>query len=205
MLTPSDIRDKELKKGLGYNRKETDVFLQEISDSYEALFKENQDLKEKINLLNDGLQYYKSIEKTLQKALVLAQKTADENQAESIKKSKEMELEARIKADLIIKEARERLNSTKEKAAELISKLEGMKLDVKSVIKAQLDLLDSPSYQFTISDIIKVDEEAETISSEEISDTEEGDLLNDEINKKEPVVYLNEENTVVEGKNEDEN
>lgn len=208
MLTPSEIKSKELKKGLGYNKREVDLFLESLSASYETLYNENNDLKEKITMLNDGLQYYKSIEKTLQKALVLAQKTADENQAESLKRAKNIELEAKIRADEIVKEARNQLTETKEKTSELVSKMDEYKKQIKAIIKSQLDLLDNEAYKLNLSEIFEEKEEVIVVSeaegTEEVMEAE-----NKTSREEEPVYYLNRENVKfeekVEGKKEDEN
>ena len=75
MLTPIDIQNREIKSKMGgYDKKDVDDFLEEIRGSYEELYKENQSLKEKISSLSEGIQYYKKMESTLQKALVLAEK-----------------------------------------------------------------------------------------------------------------------------------
>ena len=39
------------------------------------VYREKMEMNDRINVLNDGLQYYKTIEKTLQKALILAERT----------------------------------------------------------------------------------------------------------------------------------
>ena len=81
MLTPIDIQNREIKSKMGgYDKKDVDDFLEEIRGSYEELYKENQSLKEKISSLSEGIQYYKKMESTLQKALVLAEKTSTETQ-----------------------------------------------------------------------------------------------------------------------------
>ena len=81
MLTPIDIQNREIKSKMGgYDKKDVDEFLEEIRGSYEELYKENQSLKEKISSLSEGIQYYKKMESTLQKALVLAEKTSTETQ-----------------------------------------------------------------------------------------------------------------------------
>lgn len=72
MLTPIEIQRKVFKSGIGYEKKDVDSFLKEILDDYETIYKENVELTDKVNVLSEGIQYYKSIEKTLQKALVLA-------------------------------------------------------------------------------------------------------------------------------------
>lgn len=112
MLTPIDIQNHTLKTGVrGYSKKETDDFLEEILASYEELYKENHELKEKITSLSDGIQYYKNMENTLQKALVLAEKTSTETQEAAKSTADAMINEAQAKADAIQKEAKLMLKS----------------------------------------------------------------------------------------------
>ena len=91
MLSSNYIKDYEFKKGIGYSRRSVDEFVAKITGDYDAVCKENIELKDKINALSEGLQYYKSIEKTLQKALVLAQKASDEEQENATKKARIIE------------------------------------------------------------------------------------------------------------------
>ena len=78
-LTPLDIRHKEFKRGMrGYADVEVDEFLDQIADEYERLFKENIDLQDRVESLEDKVAGYKRIEDTLQKTLVNAQASAEE-------------------------------------------------------------------------------------------------------------------------------
>ncbi len=43
MLTPIELHNAEHKTGRGYSRKEMDVFLEDVFDNYEKLYKENAD------------------------------------------------------------------------------------------------------------------------------------------------------------------
>lgn len=106
MLTPIDIQNHTLKTAVrGYSKKETDEFLEQILAGYEELFKENHDLKEKVSSLSEGIQNYKQMETTLQKALVLAEKTSTETQEAAKSKADAMIREAQTKAEAIEKEA----------------------------------------------------------------------------------------------------
>ena len=50
MIRPSDIEDKEFKKvAVGYSPEEVDRFLDEICVDYEQLFRENREMKMKLN------------------------------------------------------------------------------------------------------------------------------------------------------------
>lgn len=78
MLTASDIQKKEFEKSFrGYREIEVDNFLDEIKSDYEMMTRENSELKNRINMLNDKINYYSTIEDTLQ-TLVVAQSTAEE-------------------------------------------------------------------------------------------------------------------------------
>lgn len=96
MLTPLDIENKTFSKQImsGYSVEEVQSFMDELLRDYEKLYKENIEYKDKIDMLNQGIQHYKSIEDTLQNALVVAQGTA-----ETVKQT------AKAEADNIIKEA----------------------------------------------------------------------------------------------------
>ncbi|HBI60819.1 MAG TPA: septum formation initiator, partial [Lachnospiraceae bacterium] len=106
MLTPIDIQNHSLKTAVrGYSKKETDDFLEEILQGYESLYKENRELKDKVTSLSEGVQYYKQMETTLQKALVLAEKTSTETQEAAKSKADAMTNEAQAKSEAMTNEA----------------------------------------------------------------------------------------------------
>lgn len=79
MLTPSDILNKEFKKGFrGYDEQEVNDFLDEIVTVLEHLQRENEQLRGELELHKQGLAKYQQLEKNLQDTLMVAQKTADE-------------------------------------------------------------------------------------------------------------------------------
>ena len=79
MISPEDILAKKFDKGRGYDKKEIDEYLQLLYENYRELYRRNIELQDQVNALNNGLQHYKTIETSLQKALILAEKTADES------------------------------------------------------------------------------------------------------------------------------
>ena len=158
MLTPVEIQNRMFKSGgLGYDKKDVDVFMKEIIDSYEALYREKMELSDKINVLNEGLQYYKSIEKTMQKALVLAQKTAEETQENAMRTARNIEKEAMTKAEILISDARRELEMIHQKTVQLVQQYEKYKLQFKNLAAAQIELLETESYQIHIMDVPQVD------------------------------------------------
>lgn len=143
MLTPLDIENKKFSKQMmnGYSVAEVDDFLDELTVDYEKIYKENADLKEKLDLANNNLTQYKSIESTLQNTLVMAQSTAEnvtnvaKQQADQL--IKEAEAEARksvleLEQEVVMKQ--KELENTKKQFDIYKAKME-------SLLISQLELL----------------------------------------------------------------
>lgn len=142
MITPLDIESKVFKKGpVGYSTAEVDKFLNEILVDYEKIYKENIELKDKINILNDGIQHYKSMESTLQNTLVLAEKTAEETKANAHAKSEQIIREAEIKASEIMMEAQKEINRLNQKIEFLKNQFELSKIKVRQVLVSELEIV----------------------------------------------------------------
>ena len=79
MLKPLEVYSKKFEKSFrGYDEEKVDAFLIQVAKDYEELYEENMQLKETAEQTNSQLQYYQKLEKTLQNALMIAQKTAEE-------------------------------------------------------------------------------------------------------------------------------
>lgn len=105
-LTPMDINNKEFKKVIrGYSSEEVDEFLDKIVDDYEALYKENAVLKEKIAAMNERIEHYAKVEATIQNTLVLAQNAAEQ-----------AKLSAQKEAELVVKSANDTAQRILDKA-----------------------------------------------------------------------------------------
>ena len=153
MLSLNEIKNHEFKKGIGYTKKSVDDFVNEIVESFEEVNRENAELKEKLTTLSEGIQYYKSIEKTLQKSLVLAQKTADEKKEKALNNAKIIEKVARSRADSIITKAKNDLDAIYRQTDELNRRFELYKSYVKNLITTQLDLINSDTYKISVNDL----------------------------------------------------
>lgn len=147
MITPIEIQNKVFKSGgLGYDKKDVDSFMSEILDNYEELYRDRMEMRDRISVLNEGIQYYKSIEKTLQKALVLAEKTAEETKANAKKNAQVIEQEAVSKATIILDDAKRELEAVKKQTIELVRQYDMYKARFKSLMASQSELLDSQSF-----------------------------------------------------------
>lgn len=192
MLSLNEIKNHEFKKGIGYTKKSVDDFVNEIVESFEEVNRENSELKEKLTTLSEGMQYYKSIEKTLQKSLVLAQKTADEKKEKALNNAKIIEKVARSRADSIITKAKADLDAIYRQTDELNRRFELYKSYVKNLITTQLDLINSDTYKISVNDLdgyLKLKDELEdarnAIPEEEDNTSEVDENIADFLSDKE--------------------
>ena len=181
MITPVEVLGKEIKRGFGYKAVEVDEFLEELARDYEIIYKENNELKEKVAALTENLSHYRTIEESLKKALVLAEETSKETIENASKTAKMMENEAIAKSDEMIRQAEKEAEHIRTSAQEdfqeekaeflqqinnykkLIHKLESDYCSYKSrilqFINGQLDILNNPVYEMEFQ--VAVEQEKE--------------------------------------------
>ena len=154
MITPIEIQNKVFKSGgLGYDKKDVDSFMEELLENYEALYRERMEMTDRMNTLKEGLQYYKTIEKTLQKALLLAERTADETKSNAMKNAALIEQEAVSKANMILEDAKRELEMIRKQTIELVRQYDMYKAKFKSLVNSQTELLDSQSFSVNLDQL----------------------------------------------------
>ena len=79
MLTPQEVSTHSFTKAVmgGYNMAMVDEFLDELTDDYTALYKENAALKAKLKVLVEKVEDYRATEDSMRATLLTAQKMAD--------------------------------------------------------------------------------------------------------------------------------
>ncbi|MBR5180534.1 MAG: DivIVA domain-containing protein [Lachnospiraceae bacterium] len=184
MLTPVEMQGKSFKSGgLGYDKKDVEAFFSTVKKDYETLYRENMELKDKVAVLNEGIQYYKSIEKTIQKALVLAEKTAETTKEAANKEAKNIEKEAKVKANIMLADARNELEGLHNKTIALTQQYEKYKLQFKNLAKAQIEMLETDAFSINVARLdafITEDEEKKEDTSSEDDNKDVHELIADE-------------------------
>jgi len=143
MLTPQQVESQKFVKAVfgGYDMASVDDFLEQLTADYTALFKENAVLKGKLKVLVESVEEYRSVDDSMRKALLSAQKMANDTLAAAKKKADELMQSARTEADghlenimRDIAAEEKRLALAKEQTAEFIA-------SVKKLYSQQLELL----------------------------------------------------------------
>jgi cell division initiation protein len=111
MLTPQEITKKEFDKAVigGYVMASVDEFITQLSQDYSALYKENAILKNKIKVLVDKVEEYRSTEDAMRMALLSAKRTAKEINEEAESQKQQLLAEAEDAAVLRRKELQDDL------------------------------------------------------------------------------------------------
>ena len=148
MMTTADLKNRNLKTGIGYEKKDVDTFLEEIIASYEELYRSNVELTDRVTSLNEGLQHYKTIEASLQKTLILAERTAEETINEAKQKAKQIEDEAKGNTGKIALEAKKELDAILAKTAELVQNYNDLKAKMKADLTKQISDIDNSQVSF---------------------------------------------------------
>ena len=143
MLTPLDIENKRFSKQMmnGYNVGEVDDFLDELTIDYEKLYKENSDMKEKLDETLNNLSQYKSIVSTLQSTLVMAQTTADDIKKVAQQQADQIVKDAEVDAREAVNELNQEIAIKQKELEDLKKQFDVYKAKMESILISQLELL----------------------------------------------------------------
>lgn len=149
------MQNKEFKKSKlgGYNIDDVNCFMEEVIEAYQDIQNENYTLKDKIKVLNESIQYYRTMESTIQNVLVLADKTAQDTKAAAYEVADQVKKEAEAQAQKATLLAKERvtqiIDESRQDAYELAQKVEQVKgqyeaykTQFKQLLQSQMNFLD---------------------------------------------------------------
>ena len=143
MLTPQEVSERAFSKASfgGYNMSQVDEFLDILTGDYSALYNENAVLKSKMKVLVDKVEEYRSTEEAMRKALMAAQRMAEDLVKEAEQKKaailKEVEGEAQQRKEELAREVEAeeyRLQQAQQSTASFVEK-------VRSLYAGQVDFL----------------------------------------------------------------
>lgn len=143
MITPELIESKEFKKGFrGYNEEEVDVFLDTVRVDYEAVIKENESLKEKLEMYKDQVGKYSSIEETLKETLITAQSAAEDTTSSANKKARIIVQEAELQAKQMIDRANNKVVEIRNEYEALVKEFKVFRIKFKSLLEDEMQNVD---------------------------------------------------------------
>ena len=142
-----DIQNKEFERAFrGYDIEDVDDFLDNIAKDLEQLMRENVELKDQIDQLQEKNKNYQKLEDTMHNAIVIAQETADEVKNNARREADLIKREAEREAKQIIEDARYRSGRILDEQEDLFKQAHLFKMRFRSFIEAQLANLESEDW-----------------------------------------------------------
>jgi len=131
-LSPVEIRHVKLGRGLfGYRRGPTDQLHEEIVESFEEVWRERADLRDKLERMESDIARYRDLETLLRKTLVSAERSAQE-----------LKDGARREADVFLTEAHAEARLIKQQALAEREHLRGEASRIRSLLRSALAMVD---------------------------------------------------------------
>ncbi|MGM9619181.1 MAG: DivIVA domain-containing protein [Oscillospiraceae bacterium] len=129
MLTPQEVANKSFTKSMmgGYSMPMVDEFLDELTEDYTSLYKENAALKAKLKVLVEKVEEYRATEESMRAALFSAQKMANSIVEEAQSRSASIVSAAET-------EAKEEIARIRESVAEEQKRLEAARAETAAFV-----------------------------------------------------------------------
>ncbi len=136
----------------GYDPDEVNRFLDQVIQQVENIVKENKEKDARIKELEhfeqenrrlvQKLEQYEKVEGTLNRAIVMAQKTSDQMRASAHQEAEVILDDAKKNANRIVNEALLKAERAEDEAARLNRNMKIFKRRVKEIIEAQLEVVE---------------------------------------------------------------
>ena len=120
---------------------EVDDFLDELTEDYSKNYREVNELRAKVEELNNSLVQYKTIESTLQNTLVMAQSTAEEVKNVAKQKADQIVDEAKANAQKQVDELNNEIVLRKRELDDVKKQFDIYKAKMESLLISQLELI----------------------------------------------------------------
>ena len=144
MLTPQEVSTHAFTKAVmgGYNMARVDEFLDELTDDYTALYKENAALKAKLKVLVEKVEDYRATEDSMRATLLTAQKMADSIVREAEAKRDEIMTQAEAQAQEKIAQLRREIGESEDRLRQGQQELAKFIASSRDICSQQLAYLD---------------------------------------------------------------
>jgi cell division initiation protein len=142
-ITPLDIQQKQFPMKLrGFDVEEVYAFLEVIREEMEDLLRENANLKESIQRLDNQIKGYKDMETTLRETLLTAQQMVEDYKMNARKEAELVVKESELRAEALLKEAQEKVIKIHEDIVDLKGIRRHFKEEVKRLVESHLRMLE---------------------------------------------------------------
>ncbi|MBC8199233.1 MAG: DivIVA domain-containing protein [Desulfobacterales bacterium] len=142
-ITPIEIQQQQFKvRFRGFDVREVDRFLEQMTDTFELLQQENENAQNEIRRIKLESQGYKEREETFKRAMLNSQKVLNEMKENARKSAELIIANSELKAEKILNRAHKRLAQLHEDIAELKRQRMQIEVQIRSIIEVHSKLLE---------------------------------------------------------------
>jgi len=142
-ITPIEIQQQQFKvRFRGFDVREVDRFLEQMTDTFELLQQENENAQNEIRRIKLESQGYKEREETFKRAMLNSQKVLDQMKENARKSAELIVAGAEVKAEKTLNRAHKRLAQLHEDITELKRQRIQIEVQIRSIIEAHTKLLE---------------------------------------------------------------
>jgi cell division initiation protein len=142
-ITPLDIQQKQFPmKFRGFDVEEVYSFLEIIREEMEDLLRENANVKETVQRMENQLKEYRDMETTLRETLLTAQQMVEDYKTNARKEAELLVKEAELRSDSLLKEAQEKVIKIHEDIVDLKGIRRHFKEEMKRMVESHLKMIE---------------------------------------------------------------
>jgi cell division initiation protein len=148
-ITPLDVRKQEFRKGMrGLDPDEVYAFLATVADEYEAALNDNKALRERLLELDDKVQEYRAIERTLRDTLVTAERVTVESKDNARREASLIVKEAQLQAERALRDISSEAVRLRQEIQRLRSQRDAYVAKMRVVAESHVKFIDSAERDF---------------------------------------------------------
>jgi cell division initiation protein len=152
-ITPLDVRKQEFRRIMrGLDADEVYAFLATVADEYEAVLNDNKALRERLLELDDKVQEYKSIERTLRDTLLTAERVTVEAKDNARREASLIVKEAQLEAEKALRDITSEAARLRQEVQRLRSQRDGYLAKMKVVAESHVKFIESAERDYRAED-----------------------------------------------------
>jgi cell division initiation protein len=141
-VVPMDIKRQTFKRIFkGYDPEEVQTFLDMVSDQFDRVLKEKNELSVKLDKMQLEVEKYRTLEKSIQDTLESARRSTEEMKESATHGARLIVKEAEIEADHLMDEAARRRDALRNDVISLREQKKTFLIRMRSLLTAQLEMV----------------------------------------------------------------
>ena len=151
-ITPNDIHNKDFStKFKGFDPEEVNDFLEEVKKELETLIRGNKDLEKRVKFNEEKVEYFNSIQETLNKSILVAQEAADRLRENARKDAEIIVFEAEKAAQAMLREAAEKATDINRETDLIKKETRIFRQRLQILTQTQLDMIKNEEWDIVLN------------------------------------------------------